>query len=193
MNHRSMFRTAAIAAVVCLSWTGLTAQERGTILPAYEPGDLNQNGMFDFDDVALLRAVFQGARHDFVKEMLDVDRNGRIEKYDLEVLTRWARRGASSAETLEEEGLETAQAPEREEADEWIRGDVDGDGDVDVSDAILMQEIVMGVNRPRGPKETADYNRDGRIDIADLVALVADLYPAERTAEPELSDESGRR
>ncbi len=49
-------------------------------------------------------------------------------------------------------------------------GDLDGDGIVDVSDAIIILQIVVGLVNPSSTQQTlGDLNRDGIIDVADAI------------------------
>lgn len=176
MNTRfNPWRIAMIA--VAVTWAGGALDAQRDWQPTtYAPGDLNLNGTYDSRDLDLFKQTLRGEWRGATKAQLDVDGNGRIDDADydaLEVLVAEAERKREKVET-------GSRASSGQERVRFLRGDVDADGNVDLADAILMQEIVMGINQPIGPKESADVNSDGRIDISDLIALVEKLYPRER-------------
>jgi hypothetical protein len=53
-----------------------------------------------------------------------------------------------------------------------MAGDVNGDGDVDIADAVVIVNHVVGKPTPSFVAEAADVNNDGDIDIADAVRIV---------------------
>ena len=52
-----------------------------------------------------------------------------------------------------------------------LKGDVDGDGDVDLGDAILALKVVAGLS-PDGINLNADVNGDGRIGLAEVIYAI---------------------
>ena len=65
-------------------------------------------------------------------------------------------------------------------ADNYMLGDIDGDGDVDADDAALGQDIAVDLYDPNDLEFTAgEINGDGRIDAADitLIRRIADGLP----------------
>jgi len=58
----------------------------------------------------------------------------------------------------------------------FVRGDADGDVDVDISDPIwTLDHLFLGGQVPRCP-DAADANDDGRIDLSDPIATLAWLF-----------------
>lgn len=55
---------------------------------------------------------------------------------------------------------------------DFIRGDVNGDGDVDIADAVCIVNHIVGKTNITFIKDAADANDDGDIDIADAVHIV---------------------
>lgn len=53
-----------------------------------------------------------------------------------------------------------------------IKGDVNGDGDVDIADAVCIVNYVVGKLNTNFVPEAADVNGDGDVDIADAVHIV---------------------
>ena len=53
-----------------------------------------------------------------------------------------------------------------------MQGDVNGDGDVDIADAVCIVNHVVGKPTPTFNVNAADVNGDGDIDIADAVRIV---------------------
>lgn len=62
-------------------------------------------------------------------------------------------------------------------------GDVDGDGLLAITDAIvILNHLYLGGWKPR--TRLADANLDGRVDIADAVAILAHLFGGEPLPTP---------
>jgi hypothetical protein len=53
-----------------------------------------------------------------------------------------------------------------------FKGDVNGDGDVDIADAVCVVNYVVGKSNTTFNEAAADANGDGDIDIADAVHIV---------------------
>jgi hypothetical protein len=56
--------------------------------------------------------------------------------------------------------------------EDHIKGDVNGDGDVDIADAVCVVNYVVGKPTTNFVAKAADVNGDGDIDIADAVRIV---------------------
>lgn len=54
-----------------------------------------------------------------------------------------------------------------------VRGDVDGDGNITVSDINAVINIMLGNNNPSDYSGSADINGDGKYDVSDLNIIVA--------------------
>ena len=167
-------RWAAMGLVAAVGCAGLALGSEAE--PGEEQvlrGDLNRNGIHDFEDVALLAAVLSGAETDLGYDVLDIDGSGRLDQYDLAMLENWAeRQAAADADDAE---------PRR-----VLRGDLDGDGDIDEADALILMEVVVGLVRPPGGLESADVDGNGVIEIADLIALTEILYGLREPSAPEM-------
>ena len=55
------------------------------------------------------------------------------------------------------------------EKPDFIRGDVDGDGSVDITDVSTLIDLLLGDGTVSNP--SADCNQDGAVDIADVSSL----------------------
>ena len=55
---------------------------------------------------------------------------------------------------------------------DYIKGDVNSDGEVDIADAVCVVNSVVGKSTPVFNANAADVNADGDIDIADAVSIV---------------------
>lgn len=55
--------------------------------------------------------------------------------------------------------------------DDTLLGDVNGDGAVDISDATLIQQYLVGIKAENFNKDVADVNEDGKISIYDATAI----------------------
>ncbi len=58
----------------------------------------------------------------------------------------------------------------------FLRGDANGDGKVDVSDAIRILQVIFRGETPPSCLDTADSNDDGQIDVSDAVYLLLFLF-----------------
>ena len=56
--------------------------------------------------------------------------------------------------------------------DDYKKGDVNGDNDVDIADAVCIVNHVVGKPTPTFVVKAADVNLDGDVDIADAVRIV---------------------
>lgn len=76
--------------------------------------------------------------------------------------------------------LEVAQDP-------WIRGDSNGDGHVDISDAITtLGHLFLGA--PAGCERGAEVNLDGEVDLTDAIALLGHLFLGRDPPPPPFPD-----
>ena len=55
---------------------------------------------------------------------------------------------------------------------EYVSGDVNGDGEVDIADAVCIVNHIVGKATPVFVEAAADVNNDGAVDIADAVRVV---------------------
>lgn len=56
--------------------------------------------------------------------------------------------------------------------DSWIRGDVNGDGEVNIADVNALTDIILGRVADDDTMYRADVNEDGEINVGDVNALV---------------------
>lgn len=56
--------------------------------------------------------------------------------------------------------------------EDYVKGDVNGDGDVDIADAVCIVNYVVGKSIPVFNAKAADANGDSEVDIADAVRIV---------------------
>jgi hypothetical protein len=61
---------------------------------------------------------------------------------------------------------------------EFVRGDANDDGGIDLADAIATLAHLFAGAPPPGCRDAADANDDGALDISDPVALLAALFAA---------------
>ena len=55
-----------------------------------------------------------------------------------------------------------------------LKGDLNGDGDVDLTDAILALQVLAGLN-PDGIHLSADVDGDGRIGLAEIIYILQNI------------------
>ncbi|MBI4605987.1 MAG: hypothetical protein HY721_28820 [Planctomycetes bacterium] len=59
----------------------------------------------------------------------------------------------------------------------WVRGDSNGDGTVDISDAVaVLGDLFLGVLARPACAEALDANADGRVDLSDAVFVLSFLF-----------------
>ena len=56
--------------------------------------------------------------------------------------------------------------------EDYVKGDVNGDTDIDIADAVCIVNYVVGKPTPAFVLKAADVNGDGDVDIADAVRIV---------------------
>ena len=54
---------------------------------------------------------------------------------------------------------------------ELLKGDVNGDTNVNLADAILALKVIVGLN-PTGINLNADVNGDNKIDLAEVIYVL---------------------
>lgn len=59
---------------------------------------------------------------------------------------------------------------------QFVRGEVTGDGQVNLADAIAILGAIFGLAPPPSPSDAADVNDDGALDISDPVRLLTYLF-----------------
>jgi len=93
----------------------------------------------------------------------------------------WTENGDVYAHCLREDG--TLGAP-----DSFTPGDVNGDGDINVLDVVLIVGFIIGSEIPSESESLAgDYNEDGNLNVLDVVAIVSLIINPEE--EEELPEE----
>ena len=65
-----------------------------------------------------------------------------------------------------------------EPMEDFLRGDVNGDGEVNISDITALVDILLGGSMDKYPFERIDVNGDGEINITDVTILVDLLIKA---------------
>ena len=66
---------------------------------------------------------------------------------------------------------------EIEITNESIKGDLNGDGNIDLADINEIEKYLMGNPSPYFDVNDADINNDGIVNVADIVAITNQLYP----------------
>lgn len=66
------------------------------------------------------------------------------------------------------------------------KGDLDGDGSIDVADIVLIIDVIAQLRTDEYMVAAADVNGDGDVDVADIVSCI-DLMAAQTTASPALA------
>ncbi len=69
-----------------------------------------------------------------------------------------------------------AQAPFPKERIEFLRGDINGDNKLDISDTITVLNFLFKEGKAISCEDAADANNDGKIDISDAIFMLSYLY-----------------
>ena len=91
-----------------------------------------------------------------IDKLLNVTHNLAVGKYTF----------TAEAGTIEDRFVLTVNVPE------YTKGDVNGDGDVDIADAVCIVNYVVGKPNTTFIEAAADANGDSEVDIADAVHIV---------------------
>jgi hypothetical protein len=83
-----------------------------------------------------------------------------------------AMSGTSNSTYFNVTGTET---PEPTGAMSGLLGDVNGNGSVDIVDALLVAQYYVGLIQTLAVPQNADFNRDGNVNIVDAL-LIAQYY-----------------
>ena len=59
---------------------------------------------------------------------------------------------------------------------DFVRGDTDGDGKVDLTDAVAFLDSMFRGGAPFSCEDAADSNDDGRLDLSDAVTILNHLF-----------------
>jgi hypothetical protein len=150
--------------------------------PGFDLPDLACRDVFDFDgdfdvdldDVDRFLVLFDGeiadcdgngshdARDIFADPVRDCDFNGILDECDI---------AEGQQVDLDRDGIPDACAAPR-----FLRGDANGDGAIDLSDAIATLGFLFQ-NLPRGAcGDATDANDDGQIDISDSITVLLYLF-----------------
>ena len=159
----STARRHGLRAMVALSITILTAS---TALGEVEQaqicrGDLDHDCVITEADLILFTEHYYGVTGARSLEAMDVDDNGRIDLDDyqrMHVAVYFSK-----------------QEKQRSERISYMRGDLNNDGRITLTDAVSLLAILGGA-ACRVPMDAADVNKDGFIDGMDSDALLRRLF-----------------
>ena len=144
--------------------------------PAVMPGDVNGDGSLTAVDFGWVGLYLAGnAPTGFIQAAADVNCDGQITKYD-EIRLTWAVVGAVSVTTCPQ----TAAPP----------GDVNGDGDIDIVDALAVAQYVEGMDPSPFDVGSADADCDGVVS-ADDAARIAEVSQTGEALYCPLGDVDG--
>ena len=63
-----------------------------------------------------------------------------------------------------------------DEGNEFTRGDANGDGELDIGDAVFIISYLFRGGEPSSPPDSSDVNDDGRVDISDAIRILSYLF-----------------
>jgi hypothetical protein len=163
-NQRRSPLVAAIIAVVCLfslasvtTAAAATDSSDGEVL-TFTRADLNGDGAVNFEDLILGMQYFKGHGQLAVIEALDVINDGQINESDLYGLEHIASAPRGSG-----------FLPERMQIH---RGDLNDDGQIDATDARILEAYLESNGRIRDTAlDAADLDKNGVINSRDMALL----------------------
>ena len=108
-------------------------------------------------------------RNTFVDDFSSVLRvpKGSVDAYKNEKFWKFSKK----VEIDSEDDIDEIEIPE-----EHIKGDINGDGNVDSADINEIEEYIMGNPSPYFDLKIADVNNDGVVNVADIVCITKDKY-----------------
>ena len=147
--------------------------------------DMNENEVVDLTDYSILQKIITGINKRF--ELGDIDRDGAVTSKDCELIVEYARDNS----VLDEEqiwlgdinGDEKVNAGDyvallnriREEANSYIKGDLDRNGVVDANDASIALELYKAQNALMEDIIIGDLDNNNLIDANDA-SLILEVY-----------------
>ena len=149
-------------------------------------------GLGPDDLVELSRPGFTVAIYDTVEEFYLAEALEYVNASRLEVTVPVFSAATSVLLEVREAGAVVAVPFEITDPPDFIRGDVDGDLDVDMTDASSLAGMVVGDSLPpagQPNRDAWDVNDDGVVDFGDSVALFAYLFEGGAPPFPPFPEE----
>lgn len=147
--------------------------------------DMNDNDVIELTDYSMLLKIINGINKRY--ELGDIDRDGAVTSKDCELIVEYARDNS----VLDEEqiwlgdinGDEKVNAGDyvallnriREEANSYIKGDLDRNGVVDANDASIALELYKAQNALMEDIIIGDLDNNNLIDANDA-SLILEVY-----------------
>jgi VCBS repeat protein len=150
----------------------------GKILPADLDGDQdidlittgNENYVIHNEGSGQFR-IAQRLGKDFLHAVADLDGDGDLDLAGTSGLIYWNLSRPVHSQDRDRDGI-----PDECEGMFFHRGDPNGDGRLDISDAMTLLDFEFLDGNPLGCLESADATNDGRIDISDVVTILYFLF-----------------
>ena len=140
------------------------------------PKNINKIGDFAFNGIEKVKSVF------IPKSVVSIGENafgykyiGRFSGAPMDDFTVKGYKGSAAEKYASDNGFKfIAEAEETVEPTEHIKGDLNGDGKVNVTDITKLAAVIKGKAKlPEGVN--ADFNGDNKINISDLILLAAHI------------------
>jgi len=148
-------------------------------------GRVNEGASVDIADaIALLTYLFADGKGPACLDAGDVNDSGRADLADAVYLLNYLfASGPAPRPPFPAPGLDPTPddvvclVEDVIEVRDFIRGDVNGDGEVDVADCAAIAAAVPGTGPPLSCPDAADANDDGKVDMDDVNALCNPIGP----------------
>lgn len=172
----------------CTVCHAILAEENIEALPAYEPGDLDNDGVFTQGDLDAMQTLLET---DGYEPAADLNGDGVVNILDMVRLKGMVYDatpkdpGDLDADGTLDEG-DIVLMENLLKTDRYVKdADINGDGVINILDLICLQNMIAATN----PKEKGDLDGNGVLDTADLDAMQALMATGEYSKTADMNDD----
>ena len=184
ISLKNMQATNAYSFDLRLPW-GVTIDSY-TLSDRHNGHTVNYNGIQNFAVLSLQSKEVSGNSGAILTLKLNVADEVVVGDYAVKVVN--AKYSLTSGST----SVALPETVSRLTIENYMKGNVNGDGEVDIADAVCIVNHVVGKHMPLFATSAADVNLDAEIDIADAVRIVnlvvGKIDTLSRSAEMELNE-----
>lgn len=156
---------------------GISVLEGGTEDDLTTQYNIPTIGGVSTSDLLLYESYLLGQEQYFTTRQLingDVNNNASIDVNDLNIINILLG--------LAVQGQTADAETQNENQENYVLGDITGDGTINVTDIVALVSYILGSTSPSAEEFIrADYNNDGIINVTDVVAIVNEIISADDT------------